>query len=82
MRLWLRLIIVTAALIGTFGAGFWAHAQTQPSPRILSGSDIGFRVDQSSSQLKGKVSGTWVVRVGGEWVEPEPPLGIKRVTER
>jgi hypothetical protein len=35
---------------------------------ILSGSDVGFRVEETRGST---VVGRWVVRVDGRWVEPE-----------
>ncbi len=37
------------------------------TPRVMSGDDIGFRVQGLDGN--GKPSGVWVVRVNGEWVE-------------
>jgi hypothetical protein len=56
----------------TFGAG-WAVAQSTQAqaPMILSGSDIGFRVDRQRSGNLGRLTGAWVVRVNGQWVEPD-----------
>jgi hypothetical protein len=45
------------------------QVQILPVPQtILSGGDIGFRVE---GRRRGVVFGTWVVRIGGEWVSPE-----------
>jgi hypothetical protein len=66
-------IIVLASVLVTLGAAVWAHAQAPqvlPAPTVISGSDIGFRVDPIWTQRQGKVSGRWVVRINGEWVEP------------
>jgi hypothetical protein len=40
-------------------------------PVVLSGNDIGFRVDRQGPN--GPI-GRLVVRINGEWVEPQPPL--------
>lgn len=41
----------------------------QPGPpQILSGDDLGFRVDGSDPRT-GNPTGTWVVRMNGRWVE-------------
>lgn len=63
---------VTTLLLGGALAATWAHAQAprRPSaaPTVISGSDIGFRVDS----FKGTTPvGRLVVRVNGDWVEPE-----------
>ena len=66
----LGLLIVTL----TLGAAGWTFAQSPQAPTatIISGTDIGFRVDEQSTKRIGKLTGTWVVRVNGQWVEPEP----------
>jgi hypothetical protein len=61
----------------------WSHAQSLGSqrvtPMVLSGSDIGFRVEA----MKGTTPvGRLVVRMNGQWVEPEYPLGVKQLTVR
>jgi hypothetical protein len=77
-------IVLSAASI--VAAAAWAQAQaplvpapsSQP-PTILSGNDVGFRVDSR----KGKTPvGTLVVRVDGQWVEVEFAAGMKRLTAR
>ena len=61
--LWLVSLVIVSAL-----AAALVVAQTRlPEPRVLSGSDIGFRVegrDQSGNPI-----GTLVVRINGEWWE-------------
>ena len=54
-----------------FGLGLMAQApQQEPhSGDIISGGDIGFRVDSMHGE---RVAGTLVVRVGERWVETEP----------
>ena len=85
----LRKRIVVVALCGAsmFTAGMWIHAQTPPrpapsqeqQPTVLSGNDIGFRVD---TRKGGTLVGKLVVRVNGQWVEVEESVGIKRLTAR
>jgi hypothetical protein len=41
-----------------------------PSPKIITGDEIGFRVD---GYKDGVPVGTVVVKVDGKWVEPLPP---------
>ena len=53
-------------------------AQDEPA-RIISGNDIGFRVDDvRSNRLVGRI----VVRVNGQWREVEEAGVVKRLTER
>ena len=68
IRLFALIVIIAAA----FGAGAWVHAQTaQPvAPTVISGNDIGFRVDQDVTRRLGRLTGAWVIRVNGQWVEP------------
>jgi hypothetical protein len=60
-------------LIG-LSAGFWVrgHAQgrglIEPGITVLSGSDLGFRVEGRRGATP---TGTLVVRVDGKWVEAE-----------
>ena len=44
------------------------------APIVLSGSDIGFRVER---QGRDKVAGTLVVRINGQWVPAEPVARVK-----
>jgi hypothetical protein len=39
-----------------------------PSPIVLSGSDIGFRVE---GRIGNTPAGSWVVRVNDQWVAPK-----------
>jgi hypothetical protein len=87
MRKWIGVGIVSATVIG---GGLWAHAQvqlpnnqrtapnlTQP-PQIISGADIGFRVDSVAAD--GKPVGRIVVRQKGEWVEVTlAGVGVRRL---
>jgi hypothetical protein len=54
-------------------------AQTVPpdlsTAPILSGNDIGFRVE---GNREGRVSGTLMVRVNGKWVETAASLTLRR----
>ena len=69
--------MLLAALVACLfvGAGWAAAQQVQPprvpaNPSILSGADIGFRVEGKTRQ--GGVMGTLMVRLGNEeWVEAQ-----------
>lgn len=84
MRHVLRNSVAILILGLTFGAGRWAYGQApqvpqfpaqQPQPAtVISGNDIGFRVDRQATQTLGKLTGTWVVRVNGQWLEPASTL--------
>jgi hypothetical protein len=82
--IWLVLVLIVIAL----GSGF-AIAQApgqppapaqQPGPRVLSGADIGFRVE--GVDRAGNPSGTFVVRIKGEWVPAISQPGFSRLTSR
>jgi hypothetical protein len=77
---WIRTIFAAAILGVCFGAG-WTFAQQQTqTPMIISGSDVGFRVDQQRTRL-GHLAGSWVVRFNGQWVEPDTS-GPRALTTR
>jgi hypothetical protein len=50
----------------------------EPSAKFISGSDLGFQIDQRKGNAP---VGTLVVRVNGQWVEAEFSVGIKRITK-
>jgi hypothetical protein len=88
-----RLSIAVLILAVTFGAAGWVYGQAaqgpqfpsqQPDPNapIISGSDIGFRVDRQRTQDFGRLTGTWVVRVNGQWTEPESALRSRPLSTR
>jgi hypothetical protein len=86
MRQTFRLLIVFLILGAAFAAGRWTHAQaptTPPAqsqtPTVISGSDIGFRVDRQKGNTP---VGTLVVRINGQWVEPEFAMGVRRLTAK
>ena len=79
MRKWIGVSIVSTVTL--IASGLWAHAQqvlpnnprlnpqaqAQPPAQIISGADIGFRVDSISPD--GAPVGRLVVRQKGQWVE-------------
>jgi hypothetical protein len=73
MTRWLQLVIAIFIVAITLAVGKLSFAQApQPqAPLIISGSDVGFRVDRQRTENVGKLSGAWVVRFNGQWVEPE-----------
>jgi hypothetical protein len=64
-------------------AGAWGYAQavlpSGQAPVVLSGSDIGFRVEGRRGNTP---SGRFVVRINGQWVEVEQSVGTMRLTAR
>jgi|GEM_PF-3637927 len=59
-------------------AGVWGHAQVVPKapavPMIISGSDLGFRVEGRKGQT---VTGTFVVRIDGQWLPTSAAESVK-----
>ena len=45
-------------------------------PRIVSGADLGFRIDGTDPR-SGNPTGAWVIRVNGRWVEVAAASGIR-----
>jgi hypothetical protein len=89
MRKWIGVGVISAATL--IGGGIWAHAQqvlpnnprltppgpAQPPPQIISGADIGFRVDLWDGETPvGKI----VVRQNGKWVEVRISPSTRRLT--
>jgi hypothetical protein len=66
---WIILGILWVVSLLAVGAAASAQAQRWrpiPEPRVLSGPDVGFRVEG----LRGEVpTGSIIVRVNGEWVD-------------
>ena len=77
-----RVIALMAFAVAAMSA--WASALGQPQQRVvppvvLSGPDVGFRVDA----YKGDTPvGRLVVRVDGQWVEAQFATGVTRLTTR
>jgi hypothetical protein len=72
----LRACVVVAViwLASLVGVGVWA--QTQPEQRVISGSDLGFRVERVQSD--GTPVGKLVVRTNGKWIETGFSVGVSR----
>jgi hypothetical protein len=81
---WVRKGIAVLALIaGLLAAAALGYAQAQPNARplplpvVLSGSDLGFRVE---GQRGTSVVGRFVVRVNGAWIDVDARFEPKVVT--
>jgi hypothetical protein len=69
--LWLASLAIT---------GFLASAQTRRDPAaIVSGNDIGFRPEGWNGKAR---TGTWMVRINGEWVEAQAAMKAVPATTR
>lgn len=86
-----RCFVAVLMLALTLGAARWVYGQAapqfpsqQPDPAapIISGNDIGFRVDRQDTERLGRLTGTWVVRVNGQWVEPAASLRGRPLSTR
>jgi hypothetical protein len=70
----IRARIVVAVLLALAVAGGWVSAQVMPQPLdtpvVLSGNDVGFRVE---ARRGSRAVGHIVVRVDGRWIEAELP---------
>jgi len=72
IALWIASLIIVAAI-----AQAQTPAQRGTTPTIISGNDLGFRVER---QRDNKVTGTVVVRINGEWVVAESAPGLKALS--
>jgi hypothetical protein len=88
MKKWIVLWLASLAVVAGFTSALMrAQAPSQvppltsqaPAARVLSGPDIGFRVE---STRDGRAVGTLVVRINGQWVETVASVAPKRVTAR
>ena len=69
--LWVASLILTSILVS-------AQARRDPS-MIVSGNDIGFRPEGWNGKAR---TGTWMVRVNGEWVEAQGVIKAVPATTR
>jgi hypothetical protein len=60
---WALSLIIVAAIVHA-----QTPAQSSATPTVISGSDLGFRVERRRSD---RIAGTLVVRINGEWVPAE-----------
>lgn len=91
MTLRKRSIAVALWVVSILAAGMWGHAQAPQPPReprpapsqvlpqktVISGADVGFRVDARKGNTP---IGRFVVRIDGQWVEVEESASIRRLT--
>jgi hypothetical protein len=70
---------VLASLLGASAGGSAVAAAGQSKePRVLSGPDLGFRVEGIAKD--GAPIGAIVVRVDGKWVSPQFQPGLRRLS--
>jgi len=76
--IWKLALAWTLSLFVVATAARLLSAQTTSTDkRIVSGPDLGFRVD---SDRGGVPTGHFVVRVNGNWVEVKETVGVSRLT--
>ena len=76
IALWFASLIAVAVL-----ASVAMRAQTrllERDYRMISGADVGFRVE--GTDRSGKPIGRWMIRVDGQWVEPSADPSLRRLT--
>jgi hypothetical protein len=69
--LWLASLLVTGMIVS-------AQTRRDPAP-IISGNDIGFRAEGWNGKAR---TGTWMVRVNGDWVEAQGAIKAVPATTR
>ncbi len=70
--LWLVSLVVTGAVVA-------AQSSRREPAAVISGNDIGFRPEGWNGKAR---TGTWLVRVNGEWVEAQGAFKTVPATTR
>ena len=68
--LWLVSLVVTGAVVA-------AQTSRRDPAAVISGSDIGFRPEGWNGKAR---TGTWLVRINGDWVEAQGAFKAATVT--
>ena len=76
MSFWALSLVV----VGTLASAVTAQV-VRSTPRVVSGADVGFRIE-GMDRSSGKPVGTLVIRVDGQWVEPGSVGKIAPATSR
>jgi hypothetical protein len=85
-------VVALAWALSLLGVGLWAQdgrgqAPPEIAPMVLNGQaygpvitgpDIGFQRLAGTPERNGKITGRFVVKVNGQWVETASPVGIVR----
>ena len=72
--LWIASVVVVGAY-----AGAQSRQNRPDAGQVISGSDIGFRPEGWQGKAR---TGTFVVRINGEWVEAIPGTTVRPATTR
>jgi hypothetical protein len=76
----IRFSVLLLWLVSLVLTGILASAQTRREPAaVISGGDIGFRPDGWNGKAR---TGTWVVRINGEWVDAQGSMKAVPATTR
>ena len=70
--LWLVSLVVTGAVVA-------AQSSRRDPAAVISGNDLGFRPEGWNGKAR---TGTWLVRVNGEWVEAQGAFKAATVITR
>jgi hypothetical protein len=73
-----RQVLTSLLGAGAGSAGVAVAAVQSNEPRVLAGSDLGFRVDGMTKD--GAPIGAIVVRIDGKWVSPQFQSGLRRIS--
>jgi hypothetical protein len=71
-------LVVSILLV--VGGGLWAQNRKDPTavtaaPHVVSGDDVGVRLTGASDK-SGRLTGTLIVKVNGQWVDVVSPGGV------
>ena len=66
LGLWLSAVVLLAGLV-SISIQAQGNRLSPREYRMLSGADVGFRVE--GTDPSGKPTGTWMVRIDGQWIE-------------
>jgi|KBSMisStaDraftv2_1062788.scaffolds.fasta_scaffold3538467_1 hypothetical protein len=80
MRRVISFWVLSLAVAAGLASAVTAQVTRAPLPRVVSGNDIGFRVEGTNPA--GKPVGTWVVRINGDWVEAATTMKAAPATTR
>jgi hypothetical protein len=79
VALWFASLVVVAILASALTVGAQSGVpRERPSsvpPRVVSGNDVGFRVE--GIDITGKPYGRLVIRVEGNWIETTEEIGLR-----
>ena len=67
------ILVLVVLVLSLVSVGVWAQTRRDPTaptivPEVLSGENVGVRVTGPSDK-SGKVTGTLVVKINGQWVD-------------